>query len=286
MRTISEIRRLRQIVTDWRLQGLRVVLVPTMGNLHRGHLHLVEHAQSLASKVVTRVFIKPMQFDNKDDLAAYPRTLEDDRDKLEALGTDLMFAPDLTEIYPRGFEHTTRVEVPELSDILCGANRPGHFHGVATVVTKLFNMVQPDVAVFGEKDYQQLLIIRRMTADLNLPIEVVGVATVRESDGLAMSSRNGYLSQDERRRAPILYRTLTETAERVQHGDRDYPMLERYAAHQLERFGLKPEYISLRRQQDLGTPAAGDNDLVILCAAWLGKARLIDNITFSLKQTD
>lgn len=285
MRTISDIYRLRQIITDWRSQGLRIALVPTMGNLHRGHLHLVEHAQSLASKVVTSVFVNPMQFDRRDDLEAYPRTLDADRRKLEALESDLLFAPNLGEIYPRGFEHTTRVEVPGLSDILCGANRPGHFRGVATVVTKLFNMVQPDVAIFGEKDYQQLFIIRRLTTDLNMPIEVVGAKTVRESDGLAMSSRNGYLTEDERKRAPALYRILNETVERVKHGDRNYPRLEQYAAQQLEKFDLKPEYISVLRQQDLGPAETGDNELVILSAAWLGKARLIDNISFSLKQT-
>lgn len=285
MRTISDIYRLRQIITDWRSQGLRIALVPTMGNLHSGHLHLVEHAQSLASKVVTSIFVNPMQFDRRDDLEAYPRTLDTDRRKLEALESDLLFAPNLGEIYPQGFEHTTRVEVPGLSDILCGANRPGHFRGVATVVTKLFNMVQPDVAIFGQKDYQQLLIIRRLTTDLNMPIEVVGATTVRESDGLAMSSRNGYLTEDERKRAPALYRILNEIVERVKHGDRNYPRLEQYAAQQLEKIDLKPEYISVRRQQDLGSAETWDKELVILAAAWLGKARLIDNTSFCLKRT-
>lgn len=280
--TLTDIASLREARAQWRAQGERTALVPTMGNLHRGHLRLVEAAQTQAARVVVSVFVNPMQFDRADDLAAYPRTLEDDGRKLREVGADLLFAPEMAVIFPNGHAHTTWVEVPGLSDVLEGASRPGHFRGVATVVTKLFNMVQPDVAVFGGKDYQQLLVIRRLTADLNLPIGIAGVATEREPDGLAMSSRNGYLSGDERRQAPGLYRVLRELADLIRGGAGEYPALERQAVSRLKTLRFKPDYISVRRQQDLAPPAPQDGALVVLGAAWLGKARLIDNVSLDL----
>jgi pantoate--beta-alanine ligase len=278
VQTIAAIEPLRRCLDSWRGQGGRIALVPTMGNLHRGHLQLVEHALALADRVVASLFVNPLQFDRAADLAAYPRTLEADLAALEALGVDLVFCPDVGTVYPRGLEHTTQVEVPGLSDILCGASRPGHFRGVATVVTKLFNLIRPHWAVFGEKDYQQLVLIRRLAEDLNLPIEIVGVPTVREPDGLAMSSRNGYLSQDERARAPALYETLRIMAAALRGGARDYAALEREGAERLRARGLAPDYVSVRRQGDLGPARPDDARLVILAAAWLGKARLIDNL--------
>ncbi|MCL4316596.1 MAG: pantoate--beta-alanine ligase, partial [Gammaproteobacteria bacterium] len=210
--------------------------------------------------------------------SSYPRTFEEDNRILEENSTDILLFPDVTEIYPQSMEATTKVEVPGLSDILCGAHRPGHFRGVATVVNKLFNIVQPDLALFGEKDYQQLLVIRRMVSDLALPIEIIGLPTVREADGLAMSSRNQYLSPAERARAPLLYQTLSRAKNRIESGTRDYPSLENDALLSLQQAGFRPDYFSVRRAHDLSPAAPSDTDLVILAAAWLGRARLIDNV--------
>jgi pantoate--beta-alanine ligase len=268
---------LRQQVAAWRRAGERIALVPTMGNLHTGHLTLVRRAREQAGRVVASLFVNPLQFGPTEDFNAYPRTLEADRTALAEVGADLLFAPALAEVYPRGQAGHTQVMVPGLSDQLCGASRPGHFQGVATVVCKLFNMVQPDLAVFGEKDFQQLLVIRRMTEDLNLPVTILGVATVREPDGLAMSSRNGYLTPEERRRAPALYRTL-QTAARAWNEGAGPADLERQAQAGLAAAGLQPEYVSVRRSLDLSPALAGERDVVILAAARLGRARLIDNL--------
>ncbi len=282
MLTITEPHQLRQTLAQWREQGEHIALVPTMGNLHEGHLKLIRRAALNASKTVVTIFVNPMQFDRQDDLAAYPRTLEEDKSKLECLKSDILFIPTATAIYPRGIEDTTYVEVPGLTDILCGANRPGHFRGVATVVVKLFNLVQPTVAVFGEKDYQQLVLIRRLVSDLDIPVEIMGVATEREPDGLAMSSRNNYLNTAERELAPALYQTLREMSNGIQHGEVDFRFLERQSTQTLEKLGLRPDYVSIRRQRDLTVASVADIDLVVLAAAWVGKARLIDNVTLSL----
>ena len=282
MQRIAEIEPLRRRLDAWRERGARIALVPTMGNLHRGHLRLVERARALADRVVVSLFVNPLQFDRAADLAAYPRTLEADLAALEDAGVDLVFCPDAATVYPRGLAHTTQVEVPGLSDILCGASRPGHFRGVATVVTKLFHITRPHWAVFGEKDYQQLVLVRRLVEDLDLDIEIVGVPTVREPDGLAMSSRNGYLSAEERARAPALYRTLRVLGAAIRDGERDYAALEREGAERLRDQGLVPDYLSVRRQADLEPAAAGDRRLVILAAAYLGRARLIDNLLLDL----
>lgn len=280
MLVIEDIAALRAQAKAWHGDGQRVALVPTMGNLHAGHLSLVRAARAQAERTLVSVFVNPLQFGAGEDLGSYPRTLEQDRALLEAEGVDLLFVPAAGALYPRGSEGQTRVEVPGLSDILCGASRPGHFVGVATVVCKLFNMVQPDLAMFGEKDFQQLLMIGRMTEDLNLPVGIVGVATVREPDGLALSSRNGYLTTAERGLAPALYRSLARAGESLQDGAEVAEVeLSGFAA--LAAAGLKPEYFSVRRAADLGAPGKRDADLVVLAAASLGRARLIDNLRVS-----
>ncbi len=280
MELVDDLTTLRRRVRAWRQNGEHIALVPTMGNLHRGHLRLVQEARAYAQRTVATLFVNPMQFGPQEDFGAYPRTLAQDRHLLEEEGTDLLFAPTVTTVYPRPPEEQTRVEVPGLSDILCGASRPGHFVGVATVVCKLFNMVQPDLAVFGEKDFQQLLVIRRMTEDLCLPINIVGVPTVREADGLALSSRNAYLSPEERARTPAVHRALLAAAEGLKAGQ-GTDEVEQRAAAELEAAGLAPDYVSVRRALDLALPGPADTDLVILAAARLGKARLIDNLRFS-----
>lgn len=278
MKTVTTISEVRAQVAAWRGAGERVVLVPTMGNLHAGHLALVERARELGPRVVVSIFVNPLQFGEGEDLESYPRTPEEDGGKLAAAGVDLLFSPGVGEMYPRGRGAATRVEVPGLSDILCGAFRPRHFRGVTTVVSKLFNIVQPDAAVFGEKDYQQLVLIRRMAADLCIPVEVIGVPTVRESDGLAMSSRNGYLDDGERRIAAELYRTLLWVAERLEAGDGDYRALEEQGVERLERAGFRPQYLSVCAADSLEAPRRGERRLAVLAAAYLGKTRLIDNI--------
>jgi pantoate--beta-alanine ligase len=281
MQTIREITPLRAQVGAWRREGLRVGLVPTMGNLHAGHLALVREALARTDRVVTSVFVNPLQFGANEDFGAYPRTLERDAELLRGAGNHCLFAPGEHEIYPNGRDGHTQVEVPILSDVLCGASRPGHFRGVATVVSKLFNIVQPDVAVFGEKDYQQLQVIRRMTADLDMPIEIVGLPTVREIDGLALSSRNGYLDAEERVKAPLLYATLQRVADAVAAGEA-VSDAEWDAARALSAAGFQPDYVSVRRRVDLAHAGGGDRALVVLAAAVLGKARLIDNLAFDL----
>jgi pantoate--beta-alanine ligase len=280
MELIEDLTTLRRRVRAWRQAGDQVALVPTMGNLHRGHLRLVEEARAYAQRTVVSIFVNPMQFGPQEDFAAYPRTQARDRELLEAAGTDLLFAPSLTTVYPRPPEQQTRVEVPGLSDILCGASRPGHFVGVATVVCKLFNMVQPDLAVFGEKDFQQLLVIRRMTEDLCLPVSILGVPTVREADGLALSSRNSYLRPEERARAPAVRRALERAADGLRAG-LGVSEVEQRAAQDLRDAGLAPDYVSIRLAADLAAPGPTDTDLVVLAAAWLGKTRLIDNLRVS-----
>jgi len=277
MDLVERIPALRRTVADWRRAGLRVGFVPTMGNLHTGHLALVREAGQVADRTVVSIFVNPLQFGPSEDFGAYPRTLERDRVLLEGEGADLLFAPDVSSVYPRGEAEQTRVEVPGLSDILCGASRPGHFVGVATVVCKLFNMVLPDVALFGEKDFQQLLVIRRMAEDLCMPVEILGLPTVREADGLAMSSRNAYLWTEERARAPELYRCLCRAAERLQAGEAAAEV-ERLGRAELAAHGLEPDYFAVRRARDLGIPHVGERDLVALAAARLGRARLIDNL--------
>jgi pantoate--beta-alanine ligase len=278
MKIVRDIDELKQAVAGLKAGGRRVAFVPTMGNLHVGHLRLVEEAGRLADAVVASIYVNPTQFGPNEDFAAYPRTPEEDRRRLEEAGLALLFMPDDAAVYPRGMEAHTRVEVPGISDILCGAARPGHFRGVATVVSRLLNLVGPDVAVFGKKDYQQLLVIRLMVADLAIPVEIVGVDTVREADGLACSSRNAYLTPAEREIAPRLYAILLQLRARILDAGGPSAAIGKEGFDALARAGLAPEYVSVRRQQDLAEAGPGDRDLVILAAARLGRARLIDNL--------
>ncbi|MGD9387911.1 MAG: pantoate--beta-alanine ligase [Gammaproteobacteria bacterium] len=273
----DEVSGLRARIAEWRRAGLRIAFVPTMGNLHEGHLDLVRAAAGRADRVVASVFVNPLQFGPGEDFAAYPRTLADDLEQLAGTGCALVFAPSEAVMYPQGRAGTTRVEVPGLGDVLCGASRPGHFAGVTTVVAKLFNLVQPDVAVFGQKDYQQLVIIRRMVQDLDFPVEVRGVPTRRESDGLAMSSRNRYLTPAERRAAPALHAALQEAAKALRAGERDFVALQQAGMDNIRSAGMNPEYFEVRRQGSLAPAAADDRNLVVLAASKLGRARLIDN---------
>lgn len=264
----------------WRAQLTgTVALVPTMGNLHEGHLKLVDRAQQLADHVVVSIFVNPMQFGANEDLASYPRTFDADCIALAERGAHAVFAPTVADVYPRGLEQQTYIEVPGISEILCGASRPGHFRGVATIVAKLFNMVQPQVAVFGEKDFQQLQVIRLMTRDLSLPVDVIGMPTERASDGLALSSRNGYLSPEHRAVAPVLYRSLQRIADDIKAEEKPETALQ-MAASVIEKAGFTIDYLELRRREDLAPATASDRELVVLVAAFIGKTRLIDNLQF------
>ena len=277
METVSSLRGLHSVIERWKRSGNSIALVPTMGNLHDGHISLLNHARECADRTVVSIFVNPIQFGKGEDYERYPSTLAEDKNKLEKYGLDLLFTPDLDQLYPGGTDIDTRINVPGLSNILCGESRPNHFSGVATVVAKLLNNVQPDMAFFGEKDYQQLLVIKRMAKDLCLPIEIVGLPIVREPDGLAMSSRNAYLSQEERRMAPEIYKTLKAAAEGLRQGKKGMDEIEKEALARLERAGFRPEYVSIRRRVDLQRPTPEDTRLSILVAAWLGRARLIDN---------
>ncbi len=278
LETLSRLAEVRARVRAWHQQGLRVALVPTMGNLHRGHATLVSEARKHADKVVVSIFVNPLQFGPTEDFHAYPRTPDEDRKLLEEYQADVLFSPEVNDLYPRGMQNHTMVTVPGISDELCGAFRPGHFTGVATVVAKLFDIVQPDVALFGEKDFQQLAIIKRMTVDLCIPVQVIGVPTVRDEDGLALSSRNRYLTTEQRQLAPRIYRVLSDTVVQLKSGNRNYQQLETLAGQQLVAAGFKPDYVSIRDADTLQPPDDSARHLVVLTAARLGRARLLDNL--------
>lgn len=282
MQTISTLKELHQQLDNARAQGKRIGLVPTMGNLHRGHLSLVETALEHADFVVVSIFVNPLQFGPGEDLERYPRTLAEDQTQLKESGCHLLFTPSEREIYPQGRQGQTFVEVPGISDLYCGATRPGHFRGVTTIVNKLFNLVRPDVAVFGRKDYQQLHIIRRMVADLSIPIELVGVPTLRADNGLALSSRNGYLTAEELAVASSLYATLTEMSQALRQGEQNHKALVEQAEQKLESVGFRRDYIHILRRSDMQPAGPEDRALVIIAAAYLGAARLIDNIEVDL----
>ena len=282
MKVVDSKEELHELLQEWRHESEHVALVPTMGNLHVGHTSLADVAREHAERVVVTVFVNPTQFGESEDFAEYPRTLERDTMRLRKIGADVLFTPDVETVYPFGIKEATRVTVPYLTDVFCGAFRPGHFEGVTSVVARLFAMIRPDVAVFGQKDYQQQLIIRRMVADLNLPIEIICAPTVREDDGLAMSSRNGYLTEDERAVAPQLYETLRSVGAELQNGRRDYEHLESEAIVKLEAEGFRPDYVAVRRALDLSLPDRDCDEIVILAAAHLGGARLIDNVVVTI----
>jgi len=277
MKTVNDINELRQQINEWRKQGLKIAFVPTMGNLHQGHISLVDEAHKHADKIVASIFVNPMQFGANEDIDKYPRTLEADQEKLVAAGTDLLFTPTPQIIYPKGLDKQSFVEVPNVSEGYCGESRPGHFRGVATVVCKLFNLVQPDVACFGLKDYQQVQVIQTMVEDLSMPIEIVPVPTVREESGLALSSRNGYLSDEEKKIAPALYQNIQWLAESIQTST-DFIGLARQAAKFIDNAGMKTDYIHICHARTLQPASEDDKDLVILAAAHCGSARLIDNL--------
>ncbi|HBC7729433.1 TPA: pantoate--beta-alanine ligase [Escherichia coli] len=268
---------LRQQIRRLRMEGKRVALVPTMGNLHDGHMKLVDEAKARADVVVVSIFVNPMQFDRPEDLARYPRTLQEDCEKLNKRKVDLVFAPSVKEIYPNGTETHTYVDVPGLSTMLEGASRPGHFRGVSTIVSKLFNLVQPDIACFGEKDFQQLALIRKMVADMGFDIEIVGVPIMRAKDGLALSSRNGYLTAEQRKIAPSLYKVLSSIADKLQAGERDLDEIIAIAGQELNEKGFRADDIQIRDADTLLEVSENSKRAVILVAAWLGDARLIDN---------
>jgi pantoate--beta-alanine ligase len=278
MDTVTTIEAVRAYVRRWRAGGLRVGFVPTMGNLHAGHMSLLSAARFRADRIIVSIFVNPLQFGPNEDYEQYPRTPLEDQRLLVETHCDLLFTPSVEQIYPEGGTQRTLVSVRELNDTLCGEFRPGHFDGVATVVAKLFNIVAPDVAVFGEKDYQQFLVIRRMARDLALPVEVVGAPTVRAPDGLALSSRNRYLTPEQRAVAPHIYQALAAAARRLANGAGDYYSLEWEGRLSLERAGMRADYFAVRNAADLSKPDAASTDLVVLAAARLGRARLIDNI--------
>ena len=273
---------LSEEISRLRRKDLRIALVPTMGNLHDGHLQLITTARAHADIVVASIFVNPMQFDRPDDLSRYPRTLREDSEKLEKHQTDILFVPEVSAIYPGGTENQTIVDVPGLSGLLEGASRPGHFRGVTTIVSKLFNMVRPDIACFGEKDFQQLLIIRKMVADLGYPIEIIGVPTVRAPDNLALSSRNGYLTPEERKNAPYLNQVMETIARRLTAGQTDISTLIAEAETQLREFGFRPDSVAICDRDTLHPLTPDSHNAVILMAAWLGNARLIDNQCLTL----
>ncbi len=282
MITLKTVRELRIAIARARSEGKQIALVPTMGNLHAGHIALVEKACQRADFVVASIFVNPLQFGPTEDLDKYPRTLAADQEKLLEGGCNLLFAPSAEEMYPGGMQGQTRISVPGISEGLCGATRPGHFEGVATVVTKLFNIAQPDIALFGEKDFQQLAVIRTLVRDLNMPIQIFGEPTVRATDGLALSSRNGYLNDEQRAVAPALYRVLCDIGATLQAGGQDFAGLCAQGQETLQRSGFRPDYLEIREAASLRPAVAGEHHLVVLGAAYLGTTRLIDNLSVEL----
>jgi len=280
MITTQEISQIRQQVRAWHAKGETVAFVPTMGNLHQGHITLIKEAVKRADHVVASIFVNPMQFGQNEDLDAYPRTLAADQQALTDAGAELLFTPTPEIIYPKGMDQQSFVEVPNISEQLCGASRPGHFRGVATVVCKLFNIVQPDIALFGRKDFQQLLVIETMVADLSMPIEIIGVDTIREDSGLAMSSRNGYLSQAQKDKAATLKQTMDTMSVAIQQGVSIANAIQT-GNSQLCEAGFRPDYLEVRSATDLSQASGENSSLVILAAAYMGDTRLIDNLCFT-----
>lgn len=268
---------LRNLINQYRSLGHNIGFVPTMGNLHNGHLSLVEEAKKHADIVVVSIFVNPTQFGPNEDFDAYPRTLQRDGEMLKKQGADILFAPSVEEVYPH-WPNLTKVHVEQLGNRHCGASRPGHFDGVSTVVAKLFNMVHPDMAIFGQKDFQQLAIIRRMVSDLNFDIEIIGAPIIREENGLAMSSRNGYLSEQEKKQAAMIQQTLQWVKQQIEDGKHDLRHLEQQASEKLNQAGFVTDYLNIARQDDLEPAQINDSALVVLVAAFMGKVRLIDNI--------
>lgn len=282
VQTIETAELLRDQLADWRASEEHIALVPTMGNLHQGHVSLIELAREHAEKVVVSIFVNPTQFGQSEDFDDYPRTMDRDTRRANRAGADLIFAPSVETMYPYGLDGATSITVPIISEEFCGSFRPGHFDGVSSVVSRLFSLVQPDAAIFGQKDYQQQLVIRRLVRDLNLPIRIVTAETIREDDGLAMSSRNQYLTEQDREIAPQLYKVLQATGKKLQAGQREFSELEATALERLRQAGFEPDYVGIRRAEDLSVPDRDCDELVVLAAANLGNTRLIDNIVITV----
>jgi pantoate--beta-alanine ligase len=278
MQTLTQLAPLRELVHGWKMAGERIAFVPTMGNLHAGHASLLAAAHRHGRRVIASVFVNPLQFGPSEDYAGYPRTPQEDAEILESQGVDALFRPSVEEMYPGGSENTAYVDVPGITDILCGEFRPGHFRGVATVVVKLLNLVQPDAAIFGEKDYQQLMVVTRAIRDLSLPVRIIGAPTVRAEDGLALSSRNRYLSAEERAAAPLIYQALDKARRRLENGHADVMAIEEEGRETLTAAGFRVDYFAVRLAGTLQPPHGRNLDVVVLTAARLGRARLIDNI--------
>jgi len=273
---------LRQYVQHWKDHGQSIAFIPTMGNLHAGHMSLIEKGQSLSDRTICSIFVNPMQFGPNEDWDHYPRSLDSDLRQLEAIGCDLVYLPTASELYPEGLDRISHVEVTDLTDNYEGAHRPGHFTGVATVVLKLFNIVRPDVSVFGKKDYQQYRVISKMVADFNLDVQIIGQETTREASGLAASSRNQYLDAAQKQQAALIYQVLKQAAREIEEGERDFEAVQQRALKTLAEAGFKTDYFTVCNAETLVPASAGDRDLVILVTAGLGATRLLDNIEISL----
>ena len=282
MESIQEVIKLNTLISEWKKNKDTIALVPTMGRLHFGHIFLIKEAKKLATRTVVSIFVNPIQFGQGEDYESYPSNIELDKKKLEKEEVDIVFVPDLKQLYPMGTDTDTRITVPYISEILCGQHRPGHFSGVATVVAKLLVTCKPDFALFGKKDYQQYLVIKRMVSDLLIPTQIVGLPTQREKNGLALSSRNKYLSEVEQKIASKIYLSLQKASEIICTGVSNFNNAKKELIIELEDFGMKVEYFELRRAEDLALPEEDEKSFVILIAVWLGKARLIDNITIEL----
>jgi pantoate--beta-alanine ligase len=282
VKRVETIEELRALLAQWHPEGDRIALVPTMGNLHKGHLSLVDIAKQHAERVIVSVFVNPTQFGPNEDFEEYPRTLDTDALKLGRAGADVLFAPSVTEMYPDGPENATLIHVPRLSAELEGVARPGHFDGVAAVVCRLFNICHPNVAIFGQKDYQQFVVLRQMVRDLHLPVQLIAVPTQRDKNGLALSSRNSYLDEGQQETATVIAHTLNEVVAMLEDGNRDFAALENSAAEQIAAAGLEPDYIAIRDANDLCPPGAGALHLVVLAAASIAGVRLLDNVLVEL----
>ena len=282
MESIHEIIKLNTLISEWKKNKDTIALVPTMGSLHFGHIFLIKEAKKLATRTVVSIFVNPIQFGQGEDYESYPSNIELDKKKLKKEEVDIVFVPDLKQLYPMGTDTDTRITVPYISEILCGQHRPGHFSGVATVVAKLLVTCKPDFALFGKKDYQQYLVIKRMVSDLLIPTQIVGLPTQREKNGLALSSRNKYLSEVEQKIASKIYLSLQKASEIICTGVSNFNNAKKELIIELEDFGMKVEYFELRRAEDLALPEEDEKSFIILIAVWLGKARLIDNITIDL----
>jgi len=282
MNQANSVSELRQYIQHWKDHRQSIAFIPTMGNLHQGHLSLIEKGQSLCDRTICSIFVNPMQFGPNEDFNHYPRTLDQDIELLESVACDLVYMPTASELYPQGLEGISQIIVTDLTDTFEGAHRPGHFTGVATIVAKLFNIVRPDISVFGKKDYQQYCVIRKMTRDLNLDVEIIGQETSREPSGLATSSRNRYLNEEQKSKAALIYETLQDASDKIVRGEKDFASVEKQATDKLNQAGFDTDYFNVCNADTLKPVTAGDKKLVILVTTRLGDTRLLDNIEIDL----